>query len=278
MLAPETPPPDQFPELAPLRDVIARFDLAAHKSLGQHFLLDANLTDRITRAAGELQGRRVIEIGPGPGGLTRSLLKRGGEVVYAIEKDQRCIDALNELAEIFPGRLKILNADAAKFDISSITSDRVKIVANLPYNISTLLLVKWLRQLDNIESMTLMFQKEVGERINAVPSTKPYGRLSVMTQWLCDVRFEFDVDRRAFTPPPKVLSSVLTLTPRQEPLASAPWDKMEEIVAAAFNQRRKMLRSALKKYDLDFAGLGIEATARAEELSIEQFCAMARTI
>ncbi len=278
MPAPDTTLTDRFPDLAPLRDVISRYDLAAHKSLGQHFLLDANLTDRIARAAGDLRGHSIIEVGPGPGGLTRSLLKCGAEIVYAIEKDPRCIDALNELAALFPGRLEIVRGDAVKLELSSLTSNPVKIIANLPYNVSTALLIKWLRQLDRIAGMTLMFQKEVAERINAVPSTKAYGRLSVMAQWLCDIRFEFNVDRRAFTPPPKVMSSVLTLTPRAQPVALAEWNKMEEIVAAAFNQRRKMLRSSLKKYNLDLAGLGIAPTARAEELSIAEFCTLARAI
>jgi len=278
MPAPDATSQDQFLDLPPLRDVISRYGLAAHKSLGQHFLLDANLTDRIARAAGDLQGRRVIEVGPGPGGLTRSLLKNGAGLVYAIEKDQRCIDALHDLARAFPGRLEIVNADAMKLDLASLISTPVRVIANLPYNVSTLLLIKWLRQLDRIDSMTLMFQKEVAERITAVPSTKAYGRLSVMVQWLCEVKFEFSVDKRAFTPPPKVMSSVLTMTPRARPLAAADWDKMEQVVAAAFNQRRKMLRSSLKKYDLDLTGLGIEPTARAEELSIEEFCTLARAI
>ncbi|MBT3916274.1 MAG: 16S rRNA (adenine(1518)-N(6)/adenine(1519)-N(6))-dimethyltransferase RsmA [Rhodospirillaceae bacterium] len=265
-------------QLPPLRDIIARYDLGAKKSLGQHFLLDQNLTDRIARAAGDLSNVSVIEIGPGPGGLTRSLLASNPHQLYTIERDRRCIEALGELNLAFPGKLTIVSADALKTDISTLGNSPRRIVANLPYNISTALLINWLKQLAHINRMTLMFQKEVVERIIAIPSTKAYGRLSVITQWLCETNFEFNVDKRAFTPPPKIMSSVLTLKPRAEPLYSARFEDMETVTAAAFGQRRKMLRSSLKSLDVDIEALGIDPTARAENLTIEEFCLLAKAM
>ena len=261
----------------PLRDVIKRYGLGARKSLGQHFLLDLNLCARIARTAGNLDGVNVIEIGPGPGGLTRALLDTGARKVVAVERDHRCVEALSELGAAHPGRLEIIEADALETDIVALTPAPRRIVANLPYNVSTPLLLGWLRRITEFDGLTLMFQKEVAERLAAGPGVKNYGRLSIITQWLCDVRHEFNVSKQAFTPPPKVASSVVTLTPRAQPLAPADWNSLEAVTALAFGQRRKMLRSSLKSLNLDFAALGIAPTARAEELSVEQFCAIANT-
>ncbi len=262
-------------ELPPLGDVIKRFDLGARKSLGQHFLLDLNLCARITRAAGDLKGVNVIEIGPGPGGLTRALLDAGAEKVIAIERDSRCVAALAELRDAYPDRLDIIEADALETDVTALAPEPRRIVANLPYNIATPLLLGWLRQIGSFEGLTLMFQKEVAQRLAAVPGTKSYGRLSVITQWLAEVRLEFNVSNKAFTPPPKVASSVVSLVPRAAPLAPAEWETLEKVTARAFGQRRKMLRASLKPLNLDFEALGIEPTQRAEELSVQQFCAIA---
>ena len=262
--------------LPPLRDVIRTHGLSAVRALGQHFLLDTNLIDRIARVAGPLDGINAIEVGPGPGGLTRALLSHGAASVTAIEKDRRCIGALAELAAAADGRLAIIEGDALEMDAANIAPAPRRIVANLPYNISTVLLIKWLEQAQAFDRLVVMLQKEVAERLTARPSTKAYGRLSVVTQWRCAVRTEFNVDRAAFTPPPKVMSSVVTLVPRAQPLAPADWPRLEAVTAAAFNQRRKMLRSALKSWNFDFAALGIDPQARAEELTVEQFCALAR--
>lgn len=262
--------------LPPLREVIRSHDLSAVKSLGQHFLLDTNLIDRIARVAGPLHGINVIEVGPGPGGLTRALLAHGAEHVTAIEKDARCVAALNDLMQAADGRLSVIDGDALALDVVTLTQAPRRIVANLPYNISTVLLLQWLAQIEDFDRIVVMLQKEVAERLVAKPSTKAYGRLAVATQWRCDVRIEFNVDPHAFTPPPKVVSSIVTLTPRAEPLAPAEWRWLEAVTAAAFNQRRKMLRSALKSWAFDFDSLGINPEARAEELSVEQFCALAR--
>lgn len=264
--------------LPPLRDVIQRLDLRAKRSFGQNFLLDLNLTQRIAGAALDLAGYNVVEIGPGPGGLTRALLMQGAERVFAIERDFRCIDAINEISAAYPGRLTIVEADALTINLADICDAPRKIVANLPYNIATPLLIQWLKNISDIASMTLMFQKEVADRLTATPRTKAYGRLSVMSQWRCHVRQEFNVAKEAFTPPPKVTSTVVTLTPRAEPLAEATWETLEKVTAAAFGQRRKMLRASLKAFEFDFESLGIAETARAEELSIEQFCALARAM
>ncbi len=265
-------------DLPPLRDVIKRFGLGARKSLGQHFLLDLNLCARIARAAGDLNAVNVIEIGPGPGGLTRALLDTGAAKVVAVEHDSRCVAALAELRDAYPDRLDILEADALKTDVSTLAPAPRWIVANLPYNIATPLLLDWLRRITAFEGLTLMFQKEVAGRLAAEPGNKSYGRLSVITQWLCEVRHEFNVSREAFTPPPKVASTVVSLIPRPAPLAPAQWERLERVTAQAFGQRRKMLRSSLKPLNLDFAALGIAPTARAEELSVEQFCAISQTL
>jgi 16S rRNA (adenine1518-N6/adenine1519-N6)-dimethyltransferase len=262
--------------LPPLREVIRAHGLDARKSLGQHFLLDLNLTARIARAAGELKGRTVIEIGPGPGGLTRALLAAGAERVVAVEQDPRCVAALAGLVEVAGGRLQVVEGDALETDVVALGPSPRRIVANLPYNVATPLLVGWLRQIAAFESLTLMFQREVADRLTAIPRTKAYGRLSVITRWMCEVYFEFNVDRRAFTPPPAVMSSAVTLLPRPRPLAQASWESMEKVTATAFGQRRKMLRASLRSLGLDLESLGIAPTARAEELTVEQFCALAR--
>ncbi len=275
-------PPDLPPSLPPLGDVIRRFGLGARKSLGQHFLLDLNLCRRIARAAGDGAGNwgdvTVIEIGPGPGGLTRALLESGARKVLAVEKDSRCVEALRELSAAYPGRLEVIEADALETDVQALTSPPRRIVANLPYNIATPLLLGWLRRITDFDGLTLMFQKEVAGRLVAQPGGKAYGRLSVITQWRAEVRHEFNVSKHAFTPPPKVASSVVSLIPRPAPLAPADWESLEKVTAQAFGQRRKMLRSSLKPLNLDFSALGIEPTARAEELSVEEFCAIARAV
>ncbi len=264
--------------LPPLREVINRYGLAAKRSLGQHFLLDLNLTARIARAAGDLTQSSVIEIGPGPGGLTRSLLAAGARTVVAVEKDPRCIDALAPLVALHPGRLVVVAADALSIDATKIAPPPRRIVANLPYNIAVPLLVGWLRQITAFESLTLMFQKEVADRLVAAPGSAAYGRLSVITQWLTQPRFEFNVDARAFTPPPKVTSAVVTLQPRPQPLVPAAFTAMEQVTAAAFGQRRKMLRGSLRTIGLDPAAAGIDPTRRAEELSVAEFGALARLL
>jgi 16S rRNA (adenine1518-N6/adenine1519-N6)-dimethyltransferase len=275
-------PNSSLPELPPLRDVIRRFELGARKSLGQNFLLDINLTRRIAREAAPLDNANIVEIGPGPGGLTRALLLEGAKHVTAIERDERCIAALQELAAAFPGRLTILNADALASDIPSLVPAPRKIVANLPYNIATPLLLRWLDEARDYDSLTLMFQKEVAERLAAPPDGDAYGRLSVIAQWLCDVRLAFDIPPQAFVPAPKVTSTVVHLIPRAEPLASCDKAKLERVTAAAFGQRRKMLRQSLKSLGGDTPALmeaaGVEPTARAETLSVAQFCALARGI
>ena len=268
-------------ELPPLRQVIAAHGLAARKSLGQHFLFDLNLTGRIARSAGDLSQGSVIEIGPGPGGLTRALLDAGARQVIAIERDDRAIEIQREIAEAYPGRLEIIAADALKIDAASLGEAPRRIVANLPYNISTVLLINWLRQAEAFASLTLMFQKEVVDRLAAAPGSADYGRLSVITQWRCTVRPLFNVAREAFTPPPKVVSTVVHLEPRPAPLGACRMETLERVTAAAFGQRRKMLRSSLKSLgraeDL-LAQAGIEPTRRAEEVPVEGFCALARAV
>ena len=266
--------------LPPLSDVIARHELAAKKSLGQNFLLDLNLTGRIARAAGAIDQGTVIEIGPGPGGLTRALLAAGARKVIAIERDQRVLPALAEIAARWPGRLEVIEGDALEVDIAALGEGPRRIVANLPYNVATPLLIGWLHRLDAFAGMTLMFQKEVVDRLAARPRTKDYGRLSVITQWLCHVEPLFDINPRAFTPPPKVVSTVVQLTPRAAPLCPADFATLEKVTAAAFGQRRKMLRASLRSLGGDgealCAAAGVLPTARAEELTVEQFCAIAR--
>ena len=272
------PPPDLPPDLPPLGDVIRRFGLGARKSLGQHFLLDLNLCRRIARTAGDLNEITVIEIGPGPGGLTRALLDSGARKVLAVEKDSRCVAALRELSQAYPGRLEIIEADALGTDVRALTPPPRRVVANLPYNIATQLLLGWLRRIADFDGLTLMFQKEVAGRLTARPGGKAYGRLSVITQWRAEVRHEFNVSKQAFTPPPKVASSVVSVIPRPAPLAAADWRALETVTAAAFGQRRKMLRSSLKALGVDLGALGIEPTDRAEDLSVEEFCAIARAV
>jgi len=268
------------PSLPPLAEVIRRHRLSAHKSLGQHFLLDANLTARIVRAAGTLAGRHIIEIGPGPGGLTRALLLAGAQHVTAIERDRRAVAALAELSLSFPGHLTIVSGNALDVDPVALTAPPRKIVANLPYNIATPLLLGWLQNIASYESLTLMFQKEVALRLVAKPGGKDYGRLSVMTQWCAEPRLLFDINRRAFVPPPKVTSTVVEIMPRAAPLAPCARDALERVVAAAFGQRRKMLRAPLKALGVDAAALlrtsGIASTERAENLTVAQFAALAR--
>ncbi|MCE9651089.1 MAG: 16S rRNA (adenine(1518)-N(6)/adenine(1519)-N(6))-dimethyltransferase RsmA [Parvibaculum sp.] len=270
--------------LPPLREVIARHGLAAQKALGQNFLLDLNLTGRIARAAGSLSDHHVVEVGPGPGGLTRALLAEGAKHVTVIERDKRCLPALEEISAAYLGRLTIVEGDALATDMAALVDGPARIVANLPYNIATPLLIgSWL-QSDRwppwYASLTLMFQKEVAERIVAAPGSKAYGRLGVASQWRTRARMLFDIDRRAFTPPPSITSTVVELIPRAEPLAPADPRALEVIVAAAFGQRRKMLRSSLKSLTADAQAIldtaGIDGTRRAEELSVEEFCALAR--
>lgn len=266
--------------LPPLRDVIARHDLGARKTLGQHFLLDLNLTRRIARSAGDLSRGTTIEIGPGPGGLTRALLTEGAARVIAVERDRRCIAALEDLTAASDGRLTVLEEDATRLNVSELGTTPRRIVANLPYNISTVLLIKWLKQVEDFAGMTLMFQKEVADRIVSNPGTKAYGRLSVMANWCCDTRILFNLPARAFTPPPKVDSSVVQFDPLPEPRFPATWDAMETVTAAAFGQRRKMLRGSLRSLGVDSEELlgktGIDPQRRAETLSVEEFAALAR--
>jgi len=273
------PTPDSLP---PLREVIARHGLAAKKNLGQHFILDLNVTRRIARAAAPLADATIIEIGPGPGGLTRALLEAGARRVVAIERDRRAIAALAELAAAYPGRLDLIEGDALDLDPAALTEMPRQIVANLPYNIATTLLLRWLDRIGDYRSLTLMFQREVAERLVATPRSPAYGRLSVIVQWLAEPKILFDLPPRAFVPPPKVTSSVVSLVPRAAPAAPASKAALERVTAAAFGQRRKMLRSSLRTLGvmpeplLDVAG--IEPTARAEELSVAQFCALARAL
>lgn len=271
----------QIDDLPPLREVIANHGLNAKKSLGQNFLLDLNLTSRIARSAGSLEDCTVLEIGPGPGGLTRALLASGAKKVVAIEKDSRCLPALAQIADHYPGRLEVIEGDALQIDPVSITGgDKVRIAANLPYNVGTQLLISWITT--EIwppfwSSLTLMFQKEVGERIAAVPGSKAYGRLGVLAGWRCKGGILFDISPKAFTPPPKVTSAVVHLTPNNKPL---PCDlkSLERVTAAAFGQRRKMLRASLKSLSPNAESLiedaGLRPTARAEEIDIEGFVAL----
>jgi 16S rRNA (adenine1518-N6/adenine1519-N6)-dimethyltransferase len=268
--------------LPPLREVIARYGLGARRALGQHFLLDLNLTGRIARTAGDLGRGTTIEIGPGPGGLTRALLAHGAAHVIAIERDERCLPALEEIAAAFPDRLEIRHADALRLDASALGGAPRRIVANLPYNVATALLLPWLAAAERLERMVLMFQREVADRLLAEPRRKDYGRLSVAAQWRWRVRRLFDIPPRAFTPPPKVTSSVVELLPRERPLAVADPARLERVTAAAFGQRRKMLRQSLRSLGRDPAALlasaGIDETRRAEELTIVEFAALAEAL
>ena len=272
------------PLLPPLRDVIARYGLSARKSLGQHFLLDLNLTRRIARAAGDLTGATVIEVGPGPGGLTRALLESGARQVIAIEMDQRCTPALEDLAAAYEGRLGLLQADALDLSLGGLGEPPRRVVANLPYNLASVLTAAWMADIEEspraFAGLTLMYQKEVATRLAAGPGNRDYGRLSVLVQWLCRVEPLFDVAPRAFTPPPRVTSTVVSLTPRPAPLAPAAKQSLERVTAAAFGQRRKMLRQSLRTLGGDplplLEAAGIPETARAEQLEVEQLCALAR--
>ena len=271
--------------LPPLRDVIAAHDLAPRKSLGQNFLLDLNLTARIARAAGDLAGADVLEVGPGPGGLTRGLLAEGARHVLVVEKDLRCLPALDEIAAAYPGRLTVVGGDALEIDALAHLTPPIRIVANLPYNVGTELLVGWLTPADwppVWQSLTLMFQKEVAERIVAKPGSKAYGRLALLAQWRCDARIVLTLPPEAFTPPPKIHSAVVHLTALPQPRYPADARTLSRIVAAGFNQRRKMLRASLRGIAPNIEVLLIEAgiapTARAEEISLERFCALARLV
>ncbi len=268
--------------MPPLREVIARHGIVARKSLGQNFLLDLNLTGRIARAAGPLENATVVEIGPGPGALTRALLAAGARRILAIERDERCLAALGEIAAACPGRLELVAGDALRLDPVELSDAPRKIVANLPYNIATSLLIGWLDRIGEYESLTLMFQREVAERLTAAPRSKSYGRLSVLVQWLAEPQIMFDIPPRAFVPPPKVTSSVVRIVPRPEPLAPADQPALERVTAAAFGQRRKMLRTSLKMLGVPVEPLldraGVAPTARAEELTVAEFCAIARVV
>jgi 16S rRNA (adenine1518-N6/adenine1519-N6)-dimethyltransferase len=270
-------------DLPPLREVIRRHELRARKSLGQNFLLDLNLTGRIARAAGPLEGVDVVEVGPGPGGLTRALLSQGARRVIAIERDDRAIGALGEIAARYPGRLEIVAGDAIGFDPRGLLGQAsARVVANLPYNIATALLVDWLTSEPWppwYDRLVLMFQREVAERIVASPGSKSYGRLSVLASWRSEARILFDIAPSAFVPPPKVTSSLVSLVPRPSPLACER-RALERVTEAAFGQRRKMLRQSLKSLGRDplalLAQAGIEPTARAEEIPVAGFVALAR--
>jgi 16S rRNA (adenine1518-N6/adenine1519-N6)-dimethyltransferase len=270
-------------DLPPLREVIRRHDLRARKSLGQNFLLDLNLTGRIARAAGPLEGVDVVEIGPGPGGLTRALLAQGARRVIAVERDERAIGALGEIAARYPGRLEIVAGDAMGFDPRGLLGQApARVVANLPYNIATALLVGWLTSEPWppwYDRLVLMFQREVAERIVAAPDSKSYGRLSVLAGWRSEARILFDIAPSAFVPPPKVTSSLVSLVPRASPLACER-SALERVTEAAFGQRRKMLRQSLKSLGRDplalLAQAGIVPTARAEEIPVAGFVALAR--
>ena len=275
--------------LPPLRDVIAQHDLRADKKFGQNFILDLNLTRRIARTAGDISSCDVIEIGPGPGGLTRGLLMEGARKVFVIEADKRFLPALAEIAAHYPGRLEIVQGDALEMPPESLTDQPYRIVSNLPYNVATPLLTGWLQAAwrdatwqPQFLSMTLMFQKEVAQRIVAQHGEKAYGRLAVLARWLTHADLVFDVDRQVFVPPPKVTSAIVQLTPRATPLADAHPKTLQNLTAAAFGQRRKMLRASLKQICLEpldlLARAGIEETARAEEISIEAFCKLARLL
>ncbi|ASW06054.1 16S rRNA (adenine(1518)-N(6)/adenine(1519)-N(6))-dimethyltransferase RsmA [Rhizobium sp. 11515TR] len=269
--------------LPPLRDVIQRHGLDARKALGQNFLLDLNLTQKVARAAGSLEGVTVFEVGPGPGGLTRAILALGAAKVIAVERDARCLPALAEIADHYPGRLEVIEGDALKTDFAALVPQGpVKIIANLPYNVGTQLLVNWLLSAQwppFWQSLTLMFQKEVGQRIVAQEDDDHYGRLGVLCGWRAEARMAFDIPPQAFTPPPKVTSTVVHLTPRENPIPCAV-DKLEKVTQAAFGQRRKMLRQSLKPLGGEALLLkaDIDPQRRAETLSVEEFCRLANCL
>lgn len=275
----------EFSTLPSLKQVIAAHGLSARKALGQHFLLDAAITARIARQAGDLTGCHVIEIGPGPGGLTRSLLAAGAKQLFVIEKDERCLAAMQELKAVAGGRLHIIGGDALAVDVVKTVPEPRKIVANLPYNAGTAMLLEWLDAIythgpQAFVSLTLMFQKEVAERITASHGNKDYGRLSVISQWLCDCRLDFELPPGAFSPPPKVSSAVITLTPRPKPLVDVGKEALETVLAKVFGQRRKMLRQSLKGLavpaDVLLEKAGIDGTRRPEQLDVATLCRLAR--
>ena len=272
---------ERFDQLPSLKELLIAHDLWAKKSLGQNFLLNPSITDRIATSA-QVTGKNVLEVGPGPGGLTRSLLKKNPKHLIALEKDKRCIQLLQGLVEVALGKFTLLEKDALKIQLKEIyPKEKVTIAANLPYNIGTELLIGWLKDIDSIESMTLMFQKEVARRIVAKPDTKEYGRLSVIAQALCDTKILFDLPPTAFTPAPKVTSSVIRLVPKQNYQDYIPFiPALEKITAAAFGQRRKMLRSSLKGLFTEhiLEGLNIDPERRAETLSVEEFLTLSKWI
>ena len=276
-------------DLPPLRDVINKHRLRADKKFGQNFILDLNVTRRIARLAGDLTDCEVVEIGPGPGGLTRGLLIEGARKVHVIEADNRFIPALQEIAQAYPERLNIIEGDALEINPDELIEGPYRIVSNLPYNIGTVLLTGWLDRgwsdgvwQPSFLSMTLMFQKEVAQRITAQAGDKHYGRLAVLANWLCDTDFAFELDRQVFVPPPKVTSAIAHLVPRAQPMADADPEMLGKLTAAAFGQRRKMLRASLKQICSDTQALlaeaGIDETARAEVLTIDDFCKLARSL
>ncbi|MFT6532049.1 MAG: 16S rRNA (adenine1518-N6/adenine1519-N6)-dimethyltransferase [Limimaricola cinnabarinus] len=272
-------------DLPPLREVIATHGLQAKKALGQNFLLDLNLTARIARAAGDLAGSDILEIGPGPGGLTRGLLAEGARRVLAIEKDPRCLPALQEIAARYPGRLQLIEGDALKIDPLAHLTPPIRVAANLPYNVGTELLVRWLTPPEwppFWESLTLMFQREVAERIVAAPGSKAYGRLAILAQWRASARIVLDLPPQAFVPAPKVSSAVVHLTALPEPRFPADPAVLSRVVAAGFNQRRKMLRASLKGVapgiEEHLAAADIPPTERAEQVGLEAWCALARSV
>ena len=276
---------DTVDGLPPLREVIAAHGLSARKALGQNFLLDLNLTRKIARSAGPLDSFDILEIGPGPGGLTRALLMEGARRVVAIERDPRCLGALSEIARAYPDRFHVIEGDALDLDPTPSLVAPAKIVANLPYNVGTELLVRWLTPPawpPFWTSLTLMFQKEVAERIVAQPGSKAYGRLSILAQWRSNARLVLEVPARAFTPPPKVTSAVVHISRLEQPRFPAEPEALFRLVAAAFNQRRKMLRSSLRMLRPDIEALlvasGIRPTDRAEQVPIESFCRLSRTL
>jgi len=273
---------ERLDKLIPLRDVINRYGLTAKKSLGQHFLLDRNLNDRIVNCAldknVDLSNYTIIEVGPGPGGLTRSILERNPRELIAIEKDTRCIKAIYDLKAEYKNKLVIKQSNALNINLSELGTKPIQIIANLPYNIAAPLLIKWLKQAHHINQMTLMFQKEVVDRLIAKPSSKAYGRLSVITQWLCHTKYEFDINSRAFTPSPNVTSSLITLKPRPNITLKPNFENMEKVTAAAFGQRRKMLRTSLKSLDINMIALGINPKLRAENLTVEEYVSLANAI
>lgn len=271
--------------LPPLREVIATHGLSARKSLGQNFLLDLNLTAKIARQAGDLSAADVLEIGPGPGGLTRGLLAEGARKVLSIEKDRRCLPALAQIEAAYPDRLQIIEGDALEVDPLAHLTPPIHVAANLPYNIGTELLVRWLTPPEwppFWESLTLMFQREVAERIVAAPGSKTYGRLAILAQWRADARIVMSLPPEAFTPPPKISSAVVHLTALPRPRFEADAAVLSRVVAAAFNQRRKMLRAALKGVAPDIEdrliAAGLKPTDRAEQIPLEGFCALARAV